>query len=112
MDLKTQGMPRLNSETYRVREIELSCNLDDMVFVFGGRYGFEDTGYTAAEFRDMLEDCVVAVFVSKSESQVCTAYSLQHTATHCNTLQHTATHCNAITLIPRHSHTATNCIIL
>ena len=50
IDLKTQGMPRLNSETYRVREIELSCNLDDMVFVFGGRYGFEDTGYATAEF--------------------------------------------------------------
>jgi len=30
-------------------------------------------------------------------------YTLQHTATHCNTLQHTATHCNTL------QHTATHC---
>ena len=30
-------------------------------------------------------------------------YTLQHTATHCNTLQHTATHCNT------RLHTATHC---
>jgi len=31
MDLKTQDISRLNSETYRVREIEFLCNLDDMM---------------------------------------------------------------------------------
>ena len=31
------------------------------------------------------------------------AFTLQHTATHCNTLQHTATHCNAL------QHTSTHC---
>ena len=30
-------------------------------------------------------------------------YTLQHTATHCNTLQHTAPHCNTL------QHTATHC---
>jgi len=30
-------------------------------------------------------------------------YTLQHTATHCNTLQHTATHCDTL------QHTATHC---
>jgi len=32
-----------------------------------------------------------------------TQYTLQHSATHCNTLQHTATHCNTL------QHTATHC---
>jgi len=31
------------------------------------------------------------------------SYTLQHTATHCNTLQHAATHCNTL------QHTATHC---
>jgi len=40
-------------------------------------------------------------------------YTLQHTATHCNTLQHTATHCNALQHAATHcnalQHTATHC---
>ena len=34
------------------------------------RYGFEFDGYDAADFRAILDQCIVAVFVSKSESQV------------------------------------------
>ena len=33
------------------------------------------------------------------------AYTLQHTATHCNTLQHTATHCNTLQHAVAHRNT-------
>jgi len=40
-------------------------------------------------------------------------FSLQHTATHCNTLQHAATHCNTLQHITVHfntlQHSATHC---
>ena len=39
-------------------------------------------------------------------SRHCDGYTLQHTATHCNTLQHTATHCNIL------QHTAAYCSML
>jgi len=39
--------------------------------------------------------------------RISTHFTLQHTATHCNTLQHTATHCN--TLRNALQHTATHC---
>ena len=42
--------------------------------------------------------------------------TLQHTATHCNTLQHTATHCNTLQHTATHcntlQHTATHCYTL
>jgi len=44
------------------------------------------------------------VYYQKSPGLVEWVYwTLQHTATHCNTLQHTATHCNTL------RHTATHC---
>jgi hypothetical protein len=35
-------------------------------------YGFEFDGYEPEDFRAILDECVLAVFISKSESQVCT----------------------------------------
>ena len=58
-----------------------------------------------------LQDARVAVYSRTTKRETCLKfhgfvnlkYTLQHTATHCNTLQHTATHCNTL------QHTSTHC---
>ena len=55
--------------------------------------------------RDVQER-IVRMERDVSKRFVYAKWSIQHTATHCNTLQHTATHCNIL------QHAATHCISL
>jgi len=60
-----------------------------------------------------LTSCNALQHTTVRKMRIARAYSLQHTATHCNTLQHTATHCNTLrhtaTLCDTLQHTATHC---
>jgi len=55
--------------------------------------------HTASEDRSQHEE---RKRISALDNEMtATHYTLQHTATHCNTLQHTATHCNTGPLAAR-----------
>jgi len=56
--------------------------------------------------------CASYVDIAFSSLYWCLQYTLQHTATHCNTLQHTATHCNTLQHSVTHCSTHCNAHIL
>jgi len=60
----------------------------------------KSTGARSFSLLSFSHSCISLVY----------AYTLQHTATHCNTLQHTATHCNTLQHIATHVCCSVLCV--